>query len=149
MGVAPGAAELSSRTAALSPHPSPELTGPEVFIRSPVNYSLGPESPFRHTLCQAYPLESEEVFGCWQHQFLSIIFSITDDAFPHWSQTEVGLSPAHEDKCWCFCWVHGGLCVINTAYSGWHPAAWELRGCATFKGVWDGHLIRRKNTRRL
>ena len=34
MGAAAGAAELSSRTAALSPHPSPDLTGPEVFVRT-------------------------------------------------------------------------------------------------------------------
>lgn len=67
-----------------------------------------------------------------------------DDSFPHRSQTEVGLGPAHEDEYQWFCWVQGGLSFINTTYSGYILFAWELRGWATFQGVWNGYLIKAK-----
>lgn len=101
-------------------------------------------APFIIVCVRPAPPESDEVFGCWQHQFLSIIFSITDDSLPRGSQTEVSLSPAQEDKCRWFCWVQDGLCSINTPYSGYILVAWKLRGRATFRGVWNDSCSRTK-----
>jgi hypothetical protein len=78
--------------------------------------------------------ESDEVLGCWQHQFLSITFFRYHDSFPHWSQSVASLSLAQEEKRQQFCQVLPGVtAVLLTQYIGdmrhlpWSPETGKIR----------------------